>query len=139
LRGNALDLAVGIILGASFTKIVNSLVNDVIMPLIGLLLGRASFTELFLDLSGESHTTLAQAAQAGAATVNYGIFLSAIVDFMIVALAVFLLVRVANRFAPAPPSSTFHCPYCLSSIPMGASRCAQCTSELKDPAERARK
>ena len=134
LRGNALDLAVGIILGAGFTRIVNSFVSDVLMPPIGLLLGRQSFTELFLDLSGESHATLAQAVEAGAATVNYGLFLSAVVDFVIVALAVFFLVKSANRLVPRPEpeaAPTRPCPFCLSPIPVAASRCAHCTSDLK--------
>jgi large conductance mechanosensitive channel len=134
LRGNALDLAVGIILGAAFTKIVTSLVNDVLMPAIGLLLGRVSFSELFVDLSGASHATLAQAQEAGAATVNYGIFLSAVVDFVIIALAVFLLVKFANRLAPPvpPPAvSSRPCPYCLTPIPAAASRCGHCTSQLE--------
>ena len=134
LRGNALDLAVGIILGAGFTRIVNSFVSDVLMPPIGLLLGRQSIPELFLDLSGESHATLAQAVEAGAATVNYGLFLSAVVDFVIVALAVFFLVKSANRLVPRPEpeaAPTRPCPFCLSPIPVAASRCAHCTSDLK--------
>jgi len=134
LRGNALELAVGIILGAGFTRIVNSFVSDVLMPPIGLLLGRQSFTELFLDLSGESHGTLAQAVEAGAATVNYGLFLSAVMDFVIVALAVFFLVKSANRLVPRPEpeaAPTRPCPFCLSPIPVAASRCAHCTSDLK--------
>ena len=131
LRGNALDLAVGIILGAAFTKIVTSLVNDILMPAISLLLGRVSFSELFLDLSGVSHATLAQAQEAGAATVNYGIFVSAVVDFVIIALAVFLLVKFANRLAPPPPASSRPCPFCLTPIPVAASRCGHCTSPLE--------
>jgi large conductance mechanosensitive channel len=131
LRGNALDLAVGIILGAAFTKIVTSLVNDVIMPAVGMLLGRVSFSELFLDLSGASHGTFAQAQEAGAATLNYGIFLSAIVDFVIVALAVFLLVKLTNRLAPPPPPSSRPCPYCLTPIPIAATRCPHCTSQVE--------
>jgi large conductance mechanosensitive channel len=134
LRGNALDLAVGIILGAGFTRIVNSFVSDVLMPPIGLLLGRQGITELFLDLSGESYGTLAQAVEAGAATVNYGLFLSAVVDFVIVALAVFFLVKSANRLVPRPEpeaAPTRPCPFCLSPISVAASRCAHCTSDLK--------
>ena len=138
LRGNALELAVGIILGAGFTRIVNSFVSDVLMPPIGLLLGRQSFTELFLDLSGKSHGTLAQAVEAGAATVNYGLFLSAVMDFVIVALAVFFLVKSANRLVPRPEpeaAPTRPCPFCLSPIPVAASRCAHCTSDLKGAIE----
>jgi large conductance mechanosensitive channel len=131
LRGNALDLAVGIILGAAFTKIVTSLVNDILMPAIGLLLGRVSFSELFLDLSGGSHATLAQAQEAGAATINYGIFVSAVVDFVLIAWAVFLLVKFANRLAPPAPPSSRPCPFCLTPIPAAASRCGHCTSQLE--------
>jgi len=130
LRGNALDLAVGIVMGAAFTKIVTSLVNDILMPVIGLGLGRVSFAELFLDLSGQPHSTLADAAAAGAATINYGLFLTAIVDFLLVALAIFLLVKAVNRLAPPPPAATRPCPFCLSSIPMAARRCGHCTSEV---------
>jgi large conductance mechanosensitive channel len=138
LRGNALDLAVGIILGAGFTRIVTSFVNDILMPPIGLLLGRQNFTELFIDLSGEAHATSSAAAEAGAATVNYGLFLSAVIDFLLVALAVFLLVRLANRLMPRPPTEApaiRPCPYCLSSIPAAATRCAYCTSEVKGVGE----
>lgn len=138
LRGNALDLAVGIILGAGFSRIVNSFVSDVLMPPIGLLLGTQSFAELHLDLSGVAHRTLAQAAEAGAATLNYGLFLSAVVDFVIVALAVFFLVKFANRLAPRPGSAalaTRQCPFCRSSIPAAASRCLYCTSQLDSTVE----
>ncbi|MBM3121716.1 MAG: large conductance mechanosensitive channel protein MscL [Chloroflexi bacterium] len=137
LRGNVLDLAVAVILGASFGKIVSSLVNDIIMPPLGLLLGRVDFSSLFVSLSGEPYASLAKAQEAGAATLNYGLFIKALVDFLIVALVMFLLIRLVNRAqqlrareaAPAP--STKDCPFCLSSIPLRASRCPHCTSELK--------
>lgn len=133
LRGNVLDMAIGIILGASFGKIVTSLVNDVIMPPLGLLLGEVDFSNLFIDLSSAGHATLAAAEQAGAPTVNYGLFLNSVVDFVLVAFAVFVVVRQVNRFrrrqeAAAPP--TRECPYCLLAIPAKATRCSHCTSEL---------
>jgi large conductance mechanosensitive channel len=137
LRGNVLDLAVAVILGASFGKIVSSLVNDIIMPPLGLLLGRVDFSSLFVSLSGVPYASLAKAQEAGAATLNYGLFIKALVDFLIVALVMFLLIRLVNRaqqlrareVPPAP--TTKDCPFCLSSIPLKASRCPHCTSELK--------
>jgi large conductance mechanosensitive channel len=135
LRGNVLDLAVGIIIGAAFGKIVTSFVNDVLMPPIGLILGKVDFSNLFLDLSGTQHTTLAAARAAGAPTLNYGLFLNAVIDFLIVAFAIFMLIRQVNRMMPkkeAPPApSDVKCPYCLSSVPGGATRCAHCTSMLQ--------
>jgi large conductance mechanosensitive channel len=134
MKGNALDLAVGFIIGAAFGKIVTSLVSDIIMPPIGLILGKADFSSLFLNLSGKSYSSLAEAKAAGAATVNYGIFLNSIVDFLVVAFAVFLLVRVANRWnkpAPAAAASSKECPYCASTIPLKATRCPNCTSEIR--------
>lgn len=136
LRGNMLDMAVGIILGAAFGNIVSSLVNDLLMPPLGLLLGRVDFTNLFLSLSGQPYASLAEARAAGAPTLNYGLFVNTVVHFVIVAFAVFLLVRQINRLrrrAEAPPAApaTRDCPYCLSPIPLKALRCAHCTSELK--------
>ncbi len=134
MRGNVLDMAVGIIIGAAFGKIITSLVNDVIMPPIGLVLGKVDFTNLFLNLSGKPYATLAEAKAAGAATVNYGLFLNTVLDFVIVAFAIFLLIRQVNRFKakPQPPSATTRdCPYCVSTIPLNAVRCPHCTSELK--------
>lgn len=137
LRGNVLDLAVAVILGASFGKIVSSLVNDIIMPPLGLLLGRVDFSSLFVSLSGEPYASLAKAQEAGAATLNYGLFIKALVDFLIVALVMFLLIRLVNRAqqlraqAVPPAPSTKDCPFCLSSIPLKASRCPHCTSELE--------
>ncbi len=133
MRGNVLDMAVGIIIGAAFGKIVTSLVNDVIMPPIGLILGKVDFSNLFISLSG-SYPSLAAAKAAGAPTVNYGLFLNTILDFLIVAFAVFLLIRQVNRLVkkPAPgPATTKVCPFCISTIAIQASRCPQCTAELK--------
>ncbi|MFH0958035.1 MAG: large conductance mechanosensitive channel protein MscL [Pseudomonadota bacterium] len=130
-RGNAFDMAVGIIIGAAFSKIVTSLVNDIVMPPIGLVLGKVDFSNLFIDLSGKTYPTLAAAKKAGVATINYGIFLNTIIDFVIVAFAIFLLVRQVNRFMKKPePSKTKECQYCLSVIPIKAIRCPSCTSEL---------
>jgi len=134
MKGNVLDLAVGFIIGAAFGKIVTSLVSDIIMPPIGLILGKVDFSSLFLSLSGKSYSSLAEAKTAGAATLNYGIFLNNIVDFLIVAFAVFLLVRMVNRWnkpAPAAAPSTKECPYCASTIPLKATRCPNCTSEIR--------
>jgi large conductance mechanosensitive channel len=137
MRGNVLDLAVAVILGAAFGKIVSSLVNDIIMPPIGLLLGKVDFSNLFISLSGVSYPSLAKAQEAGAATLNYGLFIKALVDFLIVALVIFLLIRVVNRAQQmrgqeAPPApTTKDCPFCLSSIPLKAIRCPHCTSELR--------
>jgi large conductance mechanosensitive channel len=138
LRGNVLDMAIGVILGAAFGKIVTSMVTDVIMPPIGLLLGKVDFSALFINLTGKSYATLAEAKAANAATLNYGLFINAVIDFVIVAFVVFLLVKQFNRLmertkkaeAPAAPT-TRDCPYCLSNIPIKATRCAHCTSELK--------
>lgn len=138
-RGNVIDLAVGVIIGAAFGKIVDSLVNDIIMPPIGRLLGGVDFSNLFINLTDTPYATLAAAKEAGAATINYGIFLNTLITFLIVAFAVFLLVRTVNHMqrpieAPAAPPTTKECPYCLSSIAMRATRCAHCTSELAPPA-----
>jgi large conductance mechanosensitive channel len=134
MRGNVIDMAVGIIVGAAFGKIVSSLVNDILMPPIGLLLGKMDFSNLFLNLSGKSFATVAEAKAAGAATISYGVFINNIIDFTIVAFAVFMLVRQINRVKrkevkPAAPA-TKECRYCLSSIPMKAVRCPYCTSAL---------
>jgi len=134
MRGNVIDLAVGLVIGAAFGKIVTSFVADVLMPPIGLLLGKADFSSRFIDLSGNHYPTLAAAKAAGAATINYGLFLQACVDFLIVAFVIFLIVKQVNRFqAPktvvAAPKMK-ECPQCLSSIPALAVRCAHCTSAL---------
>jgi large conductance mechanosensitive channel len=136
MRGNMLDMAVGIIIGAAFGKIVTSFVSDILMPPIGLLMGKTDFSGLFLNLSGKVYATLAEAKAAGAATLNYGMFLNTVVDFLIVAFAIFLLVKQVNRMSKkpaAPPAAptTKECPYCISAIPIQAVRCAHCTSELR--------
>jgi large conductance mechanosensitive channel len=134
MKGNVLDLAVGFIIGAAFGKIITSLVSDIIMPPIGLILGKVDLSSLFLNLSGKSYSSLAEAKAAGAATLNYGVFLNNIVDFLVVAFAVFLLVRMVNRWnkpAPAAAPSSKECPYCASSIPLKATRCPNCTSEIR--------
>jgi large conductance mechanosensitive channel len=134
MRGNVLDLAVGIVIGAAFGKIVTSFVADVLMPPIGLVLGKADMSSLFIDLSGTKHATIAEAKAAGAATINYGLFINTVVDFLIVAFVVFLIVRQVNKWqAPktvvdAPKMR--ECPYCLSSIPALASKCSHCTSAV---------
>jgi len=135
MRGNVLDMAVGIIIGAAFGKIVSSFVADVLMPPIGLLLGKVDFSNLFLNLSGQSYPSLDAAKAAGAPTLNYGMFLNTVIDFVIVAFAIFLLIKQVNRLmpkkeeAPAAPS-TKDCPRCLSQIPIKATRCAHCTSDV---------
>jgi large conductance mechanosensitive channel len=134
MRGNVIDMAVGIIIGAAFGKIVTSLVNDVLMPPIGRILGKVDFSNLFIDLSGRHYSTMAEVKAAGAATINYGLFLNTVIDFLIVAFVIFVLVRQINRLkrAPAPAApSTKDCSYCFSTIPLKATRCPQCTSELK--------
>jgi len=134
LKGNVIDLAVGIIIGAAFNKVVQSLVNDIIMPPIGLLVGKVDFASLFVNLSGQDYKTLAEAKKAGAATINYGLFINNLVDFTIMAFVVFLMVRQINRLRrdQEPPSATTRdCPFCLSNIPLAASRCPQCTSTLE--------
>jgi large conductance mechanosensitive channel len=136
MRGNALDMAVGIIIGVAFGAIVNSLVKDVLMPPLGLLLGNMDFSNLYLNLSGTDYASLAAAQEAGAATINYGVFLNTVINFIIVAFAVFLLVRQVNRFtrkeeALAPEPTTKECPYCATEIAIKATRCPNCTSELK--------
>ena len=133
MRGNVLDMAVGIIVGAAFGRIITSLVSDVIMPPIGLLLGKVDFSGLFLNISGKSYDTLAAAKAAGAATINYGTFLNTVIDFITVAFVIFLLVRQINRWnkpAPAAAPTTKECPYCVSAIPIKATRCPNCTSQV---------
>ncbi len=139
MRGNVLDLAVGIIIGGAFGTIVKSLVDDVLMPPIGLALGNVDFSDLFVLLKQGTkvpapYATLAEAQAAGAVTVNYGLFVNSVITFLIIAFAVFLLVRAVNRMKPAEAAaapSTRDCPYCRMAIPVGATRCPQCTSELR--------
>jgi large conductance mechanosensitive channel len=133
MRGNVVDLAVGIIIGAAFGKIVTSMVSDVLMPPIGVLLGNIDFSNLFINLSKESYASLDAAKKAGAATINYGVFINTIIDFIIVAFCIFVLVKQMNRFkkAPAPVDpTTKECRYCLSVIPIKATKCGHCTSQL---------
>jgi len=133
-RGNVVDLAVGIVIGVAFTSVVNSLVSDILMPPLGLLTGGLDFSNLFIDLSGEEYATLAAAQEAGAPTINYGLFINNVVSFLIVSFAVFLLVKQYNRLMrkPAPPAEPTEkpCPHCKFSIPIDATRCGHCTSEL---------
>ena len=134
-RGSVFDLAVGIVVGAAFAAIVGSVVKDILMPPIGLVTGGVDFSNLFINLSGEEYATLAAAQEAGAPTINYGVFLNNVISFLIVAFAVFLLVKQYNRLRQQQESSPAattdqECPYCRFTIPLGASRCAHCTSQL---------
>lgn len=133
-RGNVMDLAVGIIIGAAFGKIVTSFVNDVLMPPIGLLLGKVDFSNLFVNLSPQPFESLAAAQAKGAPVIAYGLFINSVIDFLIVAFAIFLVIKQVNRIkAPEPVvvPATRECPYCLSTIPEKAARCPYCTSDLK--------
>ena len=139
LRGNVLDLAVGVIIGAAFGGIVTSLVNDVVMPPIGIALGQVDFRDLFVLLKEGTtpgpYASVAAAKAAGAVTLNYGAFINTVINFLIVGFVIFLVVRTANKLhkkaEPAPAPATKECPFCLSSVPLKATRCPQCTSELK--------
>jgi large conductance mechanosensitive channel len=135
MRGNVIDLAVGVIIGGAFGKIISSLVADIIMPPIGLLMGKMDFTNMFLTLSGNKFATLEEAKAAGAVTLNFGLFLVALIDFLIIAFILFLLLRPINKLTkkpePVAAPTTKECPYCFSTIPLKAVRCPNCTSELK--------
>ncbi len=140
LRGNVIDMAVGIIIGAAFGKIVSSLVRDVIMPPIGLLLGGVDFSSLFIDLSGKGYKTLAEATEAGAPVIKYGVFINTVIEFLIIAFAIFLVIKGVNRLQElkkkeeeeAPPApTTKECPYCHMQIPIEAVKCPYCTADLK--------
>jgi len=136
MRGNVVDMAVGIIIGAAFGKIVSSLVKDIIMPPIGVLMGNVDFTNLFINLSDQAYESLAAAQEAGAATINYGVFINTVLDFIIVAFAIFMVIKQMNRLkkqeeAPPAEPTTKDCPQCLSTIPIKAIRCSHCTSELQ--------
>lgn len=133
-RGSVIDLAVGVIIGGAFGSIVNSLVNDVIMPPVGLLIGNVDFSNLYINLSGGNYPSLAEAQNAGAVTINIGLFINTLINFLILAFVIFILVRQVNKLqkpetAAAPV--TKECPFCYSNIPIKATRCPQCTSELK--------
>lgn len=138
LRGNVLDLAVAVVVGGAFGKIVTSLVNDIIMPPIGLLLGNVDFANLFIPLDGKAYASLAAAQEAGAPTLNYGVFLNSIVEFVIIAAAIFVVLRTVRKAqerltkpVPAAAPTTKECPYCYTTIALKATRCPNCTSELK--------
>jgi large conductance mechanosensitive channel len=133
MRGNVIDMAVGVIIGAAFGKIIGSLVEDVVMPPIGLALGNVDFSNLFVNISGKDYPSVAAAKAAGAATLNYGIFFNTILNFIIIAFAVFLVIRSFNKTKQPEPAavSTKECPHCLSVIPIKATRCAHCTAELR--------
>jgi len=134
MRGNVMDMAIGIIIGAAFGKIVSSFVNDVLMPPLGLLMGNADFSNKFVTLQGESFATLDAAKEAGAVTMNYGLFINTVIDFVIIAFAIFLVVKQMNKLKKkpeAPPPNTKDCPFCLSAVPIKAKRCGHCTSELQ--------
>jgi len=133
MRGNVLDLAIAVIIGGAFGKIVTSFVNDVIMPPIGLLLGGVDFTNLFIALDGNLYESLDAAKASGAATINYGVFLNTVIDFIIVAFVIFLIIKSANKMrkpAPAAEPTTKECPHCFTTIPIKAKRCPNCTSQL---------
>jgi large conductance mechanosensitive channel len=129
MKGSLLDMAVGIIIGLAFGKIITSLVSDIIMPPIGLLLGKVDFANKFVDLSGKGYASLAAARAAGAPVIGYGVFINTIIDFLVVAFVIFLLVKQANRFRTAEAPAR-ECPFCLTKIADKATRCPQCTSEL---------
>lgn len=128
LRGNVLDMAIGVIIGTAFGKIVSSLVRDILMPPLGLALGRMDFSNFFVTLDGQTYSTLAEAEAAAAPTLNFGLFISTLVDFVILAFVIFIFLRTFQQIKKAAPKK--NCPYCLSSIPAAATRCAQCTSQL---------
>jgi large conductance mechanosensitive channel len=134
MKGNVLDMAVGIIIGAAFGKVISSFVGDILMPPIGKLMGNMDFSNLFICLSAQQYGTIAAAKAAGVATINYGIFLNTLIDFLIVAFAIFILVKQVNRFkrqpAAAPAPASKECSFCASEIPIKARRCPQCTSQL---------
>jgi large conductance mechanosensitive channel len=134
MKGNVVDMAVGIMIGGAFGKIITSVVGDILMPPLGLILGKVDFSNLFIDLSGQGFASLADAKKAGAATINYGLFVNTVIDFAILAFVLFLLIRQVNKMkapAPAPAAPTTRpCPYCLTEIPLQAKRCGHCTSEV---------
>ena len=134
VRGNVVDLAIGIIIGGAFGKIVSSFVGDILMPPLGLLMGRVNFSDLYINLSGKTYPTLAAAKAAGAPTINYGLFINTVIDFLIVTFAIYLMIQQLNRLKKKPetaPPSSKECPYCISAIPVKAIRCPNCTSSLE--------
>jgi large conductance mechanosensitive channel len=134
MRGNVLDLAIGVIIGAAFGKIVTSVVNDILMPIIGLAAGKIDFSNLFISLNGQHYYTLADAKKAAAPTINYGVFINTAIEFLIIAFVIFMIVKQVNRFVKppeAPPApATKECPQCCTTIPLAAKRCPACTSAL---------
>ena len=136
MRGNVLDLAVAVIIGGVFGKIVSSLVNDILMPPIGLLVGKVDFSGLYVNLSDATYASLAEAQKAGAPVIKYGLFINTVIDFLIVSFVIFVVVRLANRIehakdAPPATPTTRDCPHCLMTVPLKATRCGHCTSDLK--------
>ena len=133
MRGNVMDLAVGVIIGGAFGKIVTSLVNDIVMPPFGLISGKVNFSNLYINLSGQHYASLDAAKAAGAPTINYGLFLNNVVDFLIIAFVIFLMVRQVNKLHPkeTPQTQTKECPFCFSQVHQKATRCPHCTSEIK--------
>ena len=133
MRGNVVDMAVGIVIGAAFGKIVTSFVNDVLMPPLGKLMGGVDFSNLFINLGSEQFPSLAAAQAAGAATLNYGIFINTVLDFLIVAFAIFMVIKAMNKLKTEEPPqapNTKSCPQCMSEIPIAAKRCKFCTSQI---------
>jgi large conductance mechanosensitive channel len=133
MKGSVLDLAIGIIIGAAFGKIVTSLVNDIIMPPIGMLMGGINFADMFYSLNGKTYENLAAAQAAAAPTINYGTFINVIIEFLIIAFVIFMLVKQINKLKRKPeaaPANTKDCPYCKENIPLAAVRCPHCTSDL---------
>lgn len=134
VKGNVVDLAIGVIIGGAFGKIVTSLVNDMIMPIIGLLVGKVDFTNLFISLDGTKYPSLAAAKEAGAATFNYGIFINTIIEFIIISFSIFIVIRQLNKFnkkeEPVVEPTTKACPFCYTEIHLDATRCPNCTSEI---------
>ena len=131
-RGNVIDLAIAVVIGAAFGRIITSLVEGIIMPPIGLLLGKVDFSNLFIDLSGQHPASLAEAQLKGLPVISYGTFLNDVISFLIIALVIFLMVKSINRLreAPPPPPNTKDCPFCLTAIPLAASRCASCCADM---------
>ena len=136
MKGNIVDLAVGVVIGGAFGKIVTSLVNDIVMPLVGLLMGKVDFSNLFFSLGEGNFTTIQEAKEAGVATINYGLFINNIIDFLIVAFSIFIVIKQINRFSKKkeekPVENKKKCPYCYSEIHIDATRCPNCTAELNE-------
>lgn len=134
VKGNVVDLAVGVIIGGAFGKIVTSFVSDIVMPPLGMVMGKVNFTDLFINLSDKPYDSLKAAKDAGAPVISYGVFINTMIDFIIIAFVIFLVIKQINRMkkepAPAPPN-TKDCPHCLSAIPINATKCGFCTSDLK--------